>query len=78
MGDPVGALNTASINTAALDDAISFARTLGVKSTDAALATALLVRRLRAALRTGDFAGAREALEAAGRASPTRPLRRRS
>jgi hypothetical protein len=67
VGGPVGKLDTASISTAALDDAISFARTLGVKSTEAAtaLATAMLVRRVRAALRTGDYAGAREALEAA-------------
>lgn len=67
VGGPVGKLDTASVNTGALDDAISFARTLGVKSTEAAtaLATALLVRRLRGALRTADFAGAKEALDAA-------------
>lgn len=68
VGGPAGAVGhiaAAAIDTDGLDEAIAYARTLGVKSAEASqiVATAQAVRKLRAVLKAGDFSGASEVLE---------------
>ena len=68
VGGPAGAvghLAAGAIDTEGLDEAVAYARTLGVKSAEASqmVATAQVVRKLRAALKAGDFAGASEVLD---------------
>jgi len=62
---PIGQPDTAAIDTAALDEALAYAKTLGVKSAEASqvVATAQFVRKLRMALKSGDFTQAQELLE---------------
>jgi hypothetical protein len=70
----IGHVDPDSVDVAVLDEALGYARTLGVKSTEAsaAVAAAQLVRRLRVAVKANDWAEAKEALEGAlkGRSLP--------
>jgi hypothetical protein len=61
----VGHMDAAAISVTALEEALSYAKTLGVKSAEAAqmVSTAQVIRRLRQALKGGSFAEAQEILE---------------
>jgi sugar diacid utilization regulator len=61
----VGAIRIDAIDINVLDEALTYVRTLGVKSSEASqlVATAQAVRKLRVALRAGSMGDAREVLE---------------
>jgi hypothetical protein len=62
---PIGRTDVDAIDLSALDEALTYARTLGVKSVEASqvVATAQLIRRLRVALKSRNVAEARDVLE---------------
>jgi hypothetical protein len=61
----IGHVDPDSVDVAVLDEALGYARTLGVKSAEASasVAAAQLIRRLRVAVKANDWAEAKEVLE---------------
>jgi hypothetical protein len=61
----IGHIFTEAVELEGLDEALTYARTLGVKSTEASqmVATAQIVRRLRAAIKLSNFPETQDVLE---------------